>query len=341
MEAPLTWFRVDTGLTRHRLFVRLRTDLKLSTVALAGHLLLLWEYVAEHEPTGDLSRVDSDVIEKLASWPKKRAGQFHAALVAVGWLRSDGTLSGWKERHAEILNRRARRKAVSGRPVEAPRPSDGRTMAVHGPDDGGTMAGQRTDDGRSSSDPTVPYRITTSPPTPPSGGSSPSRAQELVDAWNALATGLGLSKVTKLTKDRARHADARIAEGLLDRWSEFEAGLRASAFHRGQNDRGWRADFAWLLRPGKWIAIAESSTRGNGNGSDHDPDEADNLLYHRVEAAWRGLVIDGIPWPPQNRDVVMGCGEAVRHLAGQAFKDAAAAWAREEDARQRRSMAAQ
>lgn len=98
----------------------------------------------------------------------------------------------------------------------------------------------------------------------------------------------------RLTAERRRHATARIAEGLLDRWGDFEAALRAEPFFRGENDRGWRADFAWLLRPGKWISLVERAAVAPAAGRSADPLPArvDAILHARL-AHGQGVALRG------------------------------------------------
>jgi len=86
------------------------------------------------------------------------------------------------------------------------------------------------------------------------------QTQILFDRWNVLAHELGLPKADVLSKKRRAGASARIAEGLLDRWNEFVAGLRASPWHLGHNDRGWKANFDWLVQPDRWLAIVERTS---------------------------------------------------------------------------------
>ena len=78
----------------------------------------------------------------------------------------------------------------------------------------------------------------------------------LLGLWNALVT--KLPKAQKLTTERRRHAAARPKdEPDLDAWKAAILRLEASAFATGQNDRGWKADFDFLLQPGTLTKIRE------------------------------------------------------------------------------------
>jgi hypothetical protein len=78
----------------------------------------------------------------------------------------------------------------------------------------------------------------------------------LLGLWNATVT--KLPKAQKLTAERRRHAAARLKdEPDLGAWKAAILRLEASAFATGENDRGWRADFDFLIRPGTLTKVLE------------------------------------------------------------------------------------
>src|SRR5690606_22657533 len=66
--------------------------------------------------------------------------------------------------------------------------------------------------------------------------------QSLVEAWNSGTTA-PIPKCRELTPKRRRHAVARLRDAPIDIWRDVIARIEASAFCRGQNDRGWVATF--------------------------------------------------------------------------------------------------
>jgi hypothetical protein len=64
-------------------------------------------------------------------------------------------------------------------------------------------------------------------------------------------------------------------------WLEdFRAALsfiERSAFHRGENDRGWKADLAWLLKSGKAEELAERATGASPPTTAEEFTEPDEL----------------------------------------------------------------
>lgn len=89
------------------------------------------------------------------------------------------------------------------------------------------------------------------PPLPP-----------LALAWNETAQPAGLSCVSKVAPARSRHIASRLREEPdIAIWRKAFALIAADPFCRGDNDRGWKADFDYALRPekcGKWLDLARN-----------------------------------------------------------------------------------
>lgn len=97
------------------------------------------------------------------------------------------------------------------------------------------------------------------PPSPPAGFGP----DELADLWNRLAPEK-LARVRAVSSDRRRYAAARIKEQPSpDYWQEVVAKISESDFLQGKNDRGWTADFDFLLRPGSGTRILEGKYQSN------------------------------------------------------------------------------
>ena len=98
--------------------------------------------------------------------------------------------------------------------------------------------------------------------------------------WNRIAEEYGLPQVSAMTESRSRKAKAAIkACGGIDKWSEgIRSQLEKSAFHRGENDRGWRANFDYYSRSEKALAALETiGTRSPAKKSSFE--EALEILY--------------------------------------------------------------
>lgn len=70
---------------------------------------------------------------------------------------------------------------------------------------------------------------------------------EVIDAWNEQGV---FPKADKVTSSRQRSLKARLADPyFVENWREALARARGSPFCRGDNERGWRANIDWFLRP--------------------------------------------------------------------------------------------
>lgn len=94
----------------------------------------------------------------------------------------------------------------------------------------------------------------------PRGGDLPLLAM----AWNSAAAAAGLPTVSTCSTARLRHIASRLKEADVETWTTAYRLIAADPFCRGQNDRGWRADFDYALRPeksGRWLDLAKSGSR--------------------------------------------------------------------------------
>lgn len=82
---------------------------------------------------------------------------------------------------------------------------------------------------------------------------------EVVRAWNDLAADRDLPKVVKLTPTRRKQIQARIREYNAEDWSTALSAIYRSKFLCGENDRGWKADFDFLLQPKSFVKLIEGA----------------------------------------------------------------------------------
>lgn len=79
--------------------------------------------------------------------------------------------------------------------------------------------------------------------------------QKIVDIFNSLNH--NLPKVQKLTKQRKAAINSRIKEYGLKEIGDVFNSVVESRFLNGENDRGWTADFDWIMKPTNFIKILE------------------------------------------------------------------------------------
>jgi len=87
-------------------------------------------------------------------------------------------------------------------------------------------------------------------PTRGNGATAPlSDRQAAFENYNSTAEYLKLAAARGLTKDRQRKLDARLKEVGLNGWNLALENLMEMPFCYGQNDRGWKVTFDWMLSP--------------------------------------------------------------------------------------------
>jgi uncharacterized protein YdaU (DUF1376 family) len=87
----------------------------------------------------------------------------------------------------------------------------------------------------------------------------PLTKQEVIDAWHTRMVPLGFPRIAKMTGQRERMLNARLKDSTLEEWQRAMDALERSAFCRGENDRGWRADFDFLLQPKSFTKLLEGA----------------------------------------------------------------------------------
>jgi hypothetical protein len=108
--------------------------------------------------------------------------------------------------------------------------------------------------------------VETSVPRPPArqrAFAKPAPVDEAVEIWNRLCESR-LPVVSTLNDKRRRDFAARFKDSLgadLANWEAVCRAILANDFLTGGGERGWHADFDWILKPGKITKILESQSR--------------------------------------------------------------------------------
>jgi len=86
---------------------------------------------------------------------------------------------------------------------------------------------------------------------------------ELVKLWNEICPPHALPSVTRISEKRRTAAKARLKElPDLEKWRQVFEWIVESPFHLGENARGWRANFDYIIRPDKALRILEEIEAG-------------------------------------------------------------------------------
>jgi len=86
--------------------------------------------------------------------------------------------------------------------------------------------------------------------------------------WNQMAGEVGLPEVRALTGERSKHLTARLKDiGSLGEWFASVNAIKDQPFLTGRNDRKWRANFDWFVKPSNFSKVIENTyERSNANG---------------------------------------------------------------------------
>ena len=87
----------------------------------------------------------------------------------------------------------------------------------------------------------------------------PLTKEEILEAWRTRMVPLGFPAVAKMTATREKQLRARLRDSTIEEWQRAMDALERSAFCRGENDRGWRADFDFLLQPKSFTKLLEGA----------------------------------------------------------------------------------
>jgi hypothetical protein len=82
---------------------------------------------------------------------------------------------------------------------------------------------------------------------------------DVVEAWNELAERRSLPRVAKLTTGRRKQIQSLIREYSVDDWSTAMIAINNSKFLCGDNERGWKANFDFLLQPKSFVKLIEGA----------------------------------------------------------------------------------
>ena len=173
--------------------------------------------------------------------------------------RADEELSASKKRHLNRVEGRKKRQGLEGKNQQnqsrkavksaSSQPENSpyvcaRTIALHS---------HSHDSDKSESD---------SPHSPPAvvDGPPPDDVAQAVADWNALADEVGLARVQLVSDKRKAAVRRRLAEaGGGDGWRAALEKIRGSPGLRGENNKGWRVSFDWLVTQSNFTKIMEGN----------------------------------------------------------------------------------
>ena len=267
----MAWFEAHEELPRHPKTLKLARALKKNKYETVGLLWCLFSWgLTAAQKDGSLPGMTADDIAMALDWPGKKAEELVEALLFSGYLEQDGDtyyIHDWYDYSGKLMDKReadkqrksaeraSRRNAKNeGQPAPCPqdiqRTSNGNPLATVPyltvpnrtmEEDNNSVRSRMSSDTKDSAPKSEPVRRTDAD----DADTLLSDFEAIRQAWN----GLGLGTITPIDPMSARGAAVQMR---LDRFGKDGvlaaiAHVRESGFLRGENDRGWRASFDWLM----------------------------------------------------------------------------------------------
>ncbi len=171
---------------------------------------------------------DGLLIQKRVEQERKRAAKVSEERSEAG---KEGAAKRWQKNGKPIANAMAEPLA-NGQQIDAPSPSHGSNEPIESSNE--DLSAEPTDD--------------------------PVTEAEILEAWHERMVPLGFPAVRKMTSQRKRCLAARRREfPRIEDWQRAFSALERSQFCRGENDRGWRADFDFLCQSKSLTKLIEGA----------------------------------------------------------------------------------
>lgn len=230
---------------------------RLTTEQHGAYLLILLDYWKNGPPPSD------DVV--LAQIARMSPG---------AWRKAKPALIGFFEvREGLLIQKRVERERAKASEITEERSKAGKAGAAkrwngHKQSSGKRIAnaidlplanGQQNDGPSQSHTSSSEEVIASSNEDVSAGADPPLTRDEILEAWRIRMVPQGFPPVRKMTAQRIRQLDARLRDSTFDEWQQAMSALERSAFCRGENDRGWRADFDFLLQPKSFTKLLEGA----------------------------------------------------------------------------------
>ncbi len=265
----MPWLRSHSELRNHPKTLKAARLLGVSIPQVVGHLHMLWWWVMDYAPSGDLSDFSSADIAVGAGWDGNPE-EFVEALVSsgmglrAGFLERDEhgglTVHDWSQHGGRDIDER--RAAVDRKRRWRDKANEDATRGETGTNANATVLPQvrgeeRRGEERRREKTLVPLPAPSDAEEPPKQKKIP--YQEIVDAYHeALPM---LPRIREMTDQRRKAIASRWGSSperqSLDWWRQYYHAVAGSEFLLGENARRWKADFDFLLKEQKMVMVLE------------------------------------------------------------------------------------
>ena len=224
---------------------------RLTTEQHGAYLLILLDYWKNGAPPDDDAVLAALARMSPASWKKARTALIGFFEVRDGlWVQK--RVEHERDRASDITEKRSEAGKASAA-ARAERKQTGNKCSTH-------VATNGQQNGRpSQSHSSIELIASTNVDVSAEPTDQPLTKQEVIEAWQSRMVPKGFPSIRKMTAQRERQLKARLKDSTLDEWVQAMDALERSAFCRGENDRGWRADFDFLLQPKSFTKLLEGA----------------------------------------------------------------------------------
>lgn len=252
------WIKMRRAISSDPDVFRIAELTGLDRFSVVGRLHAVWSWADEHDVANrDAVSVTQNYIDRVTE-----CAGFADAMRHVGWLAgSDGALMFPNfERHNGYQAKRKAQNVV-------------RNQRLRTKPDGNSDAGQRDAVSVTICTPDKTRHRQDNGRKPADAGALSADLDEVLNAWNASV----LTSCRKLTDKRRSVLRSRLADADWKAdWRQALDRAAKSSFCRGENDRSWRADIDWFLRPDTVTQLLEG--KFDDRNGQRGPAAADDVM---------------------------------------------------------------
>jgi uncharacterized protein YdaU (DUF1376 family) len=175
---------------------------------------------------------DGKLIQKRVEHERTRASEITEERSKAGKAGATKRWHNGKQKNGKAIAKAIGSPLANGQQNDAPSPSQGSNEPIESSNE--DLSAEPTDE--------------------------PVTENEILEAWHDRMVPLGFAAVRKMTPQRKRCLAARRREyPNIEDWQRAFSALERSQFCRGENDRGWRADFDFLCQSKSLTKLIEGA----------------------------------------------------------------------------------
>lgn len=253
----MAWIESNQELGRHPKMKKFARLLSISWPTAVGYLHYLWWWALDFAQDGDLSKYGAGDIADAVLW-QGDPEEFVDALVESEFLdkTEDGDLHihDWFDYAGRLIEKRVanrdRMRRARAKAKDECSPNVQRTISAH--------AG-------ATNQPTEQYSTNSTVPNQPNS-TVPNKSavpyEKIKELFNSTCE--SFSKITGINGKRKTSVAARWKEHpSLNFFKEYFEKVEATEFLKGKNERGWKANFDWLMNAANMDKVREGRYENN------------------------------------------------------------------------------